>query len=104
MIGVAIYDILKNDTDVSALVGTKIYPIQAKENISAPYITYQEISNIPSPSKGSVSLLDQIRLQISCFAKKHEDCFILAKNSWILAGEAICKKNKKVIVDKRFSS
>ncbi len=79
MIGVAIYDILKNDSAVSALVGTKIYPMQVKEGDSAPYITYQEISNVPSPTKQTVSLLDQIRVQISSFAEKHEDCFSLAK-------------------------
>ena len=79
MIGVAIYNILKNDTDVSALVGTKIYPIQVKEGDSVPYITYQVISNIPSGTKKTSSLLDYYRVQISSFATKHEDAEVLAK-------------------------
>lgn len=79
MIGVAIYDILYGDTDVEALVGTKIYPMKVKESDSVPYITYQEISNTPSPSKDSVSLLDRLRIQVSSFATKHEDAFSLAK-------------------------
>jgi len=79
MVGVGIYSILSGNTDVAALVSTKIYPIQVKEGDSVPYITYQEISNVPSPSKDSVSLVDQIRVQVSSFATKHEDCFSLAK-------------------------
>ena len=79
MVGVAIYDILKNDTDVAALVGTKIYPIQASETATVPYITYQEISNVPASSKDSVSLLDQLRIQVSSFADTQDNVFSLAK-------------------------
>jgi len=79
MVGVAIYDILKNDTDVAALVGTKIYPMQTKESDSVPYITYQVISNVPSNTKQTASLIDRYRVQVSCFDTRHDKALLLAK-------------------------
>ena len=79
MVGVAIYSILKNDSAVAALVGVKIYPMQTKEGDSAPYITYQTISNVPSNTKQTASLLDRYRVQVSCFSKVYEDAIFLAK-------------------------
>ena len=79
MIGVAIYSILSNDTDVKALVTAKIYPMQVKEDDSAPYITYQAISNVPSPTKQTASKLDWYRVQVSCFATRYENAVLLAK-------------------------
>ncbi len=81
MVGVAIYDILKNDSAVSALVGTKIYPMQAKESDSAPYITYQVISDVPANTKQTAALIDHYRIQISSFATRYDRAELLAKKA-----------------------
>ena len=67
MIGKVIYNILSNDADVIAIVGTKIYPMMAGQEQDLPFITYDVLSDIPSQSKTGASLLDQYRVQVSAF-------------------------------------
>jgi len=63
------YYILSSDSGVSAIVGTKIYPEVAPIGTVAPYIVYQEISNVPTQSKTAVSQTEMTRLQVSCFTE-----------------------------------
>ena len=54
---------LVNDSAVSAIVGTRIYPELAEEGASAPYIVYSVVSNTPSDTKEGTPI-DEAQLEI----------------------------------------
>ena len=62
-VGAAIYSLLVNDSAVSAIVGTRIYPELAEEGASAPYIVYSVVSNTPSDTKDGAPV-DEAQLEI----------------------------------------
>lgn len=62
-VGAAIYILLGADSDVSAIVGTRIYPELAEEGASAPYIVYSVVSNTPSDTKDGAPI-DEAQLEI----------------------------------------
>jgi len=62
-VGAAIYSLLVNDSAVSAIVGTRIYPELAEEGASAPYIVYSVVSNTPSDTKEGTPI-DEAQLEI----------------------------------------
>ena len=62
-VGAAIYSLLVNDSAVSAIVGTRIYPELAEEGASAPYIVYSVLSNTPSDTKDGTPI-DEAQLEV----------------------------------------
>ena len=62
-VGAAIYSLLVNDSAVSAIVGTRIYPELAEEGASAPYVVYSVVSNTPSDTKDGAPV-DEAQLEI----------------------------------------
>ena len=68
MIEDVLYSLLKNDATVAGLVGDKIYPYMADENISLPYIVYEETGNEPTNTKQGISDLDTISVNVESYA------------------------------------
>ena len=62
-VGAAIYSLLVNDSAVSAIVGTRIYPELAEEGASAPYVVYSVVSNTPSDTKDGTPI-DEAQLEV----------------------------------------
>lgn len=78
-VGKVIYNILSNDVDVSALVGTRIYPNAINyDSTTMPAVVYTETDNDPTNTKSTVSQLDQINILISCFAETYSQADDLA--------------------------
>lgn len=72
-IGDVIYSLLSNDIDVSAIVGTKIYPYVAIENIKYDYIVYDDMAVEPTQCKGEQSSLDTVTVQIELYTETLAD-------------------------------
>lgn len=68
MPGRVIYGVLSNDAHVAALVGTRIYPIEAVQGASVPYVVYQTVVGIEDKVKGRDSVIKNYRMQIDGFA------------------------------------
>lgn len=62
-VGAAIYSMLKDDSAVSALVGTRIYPELAEEGAATPYVVYSVVSNTPIDTKDSAPV-DEAQLEV----------------------------------------
>lgn len=77
--GLAIYNILANDTPVSAIVGTRIFPNVAKQTTSFPFIIYDVQSENPTDYKQGVSSLDTDNVMVSCYCKTYSEASDLAK-------------------------
>tara|TARA_R110000751_G_scaffold46775_2_gene104963 strand:- start:4134 stop:4535 length:402 start_codon:yes stop_codon:yes gene_type:complete len=77
--GLAIYNILANNSPVSAIVGTRIFPNVAKQTTSFPFIIYDVQSENPTDYKQGVSSLDTDNVMVSCYCKTYSEASDLAK-------------------------
>ena len=66
-----IYSKLSGDSDVSALVATRIYPVNLPQKPTYPAIVYTRISGERAYSLGGPSDLASPRFQIDCFASTY---------------------------------
>jgi len=62
-VGLAIYNLLKNDTAVNAAVSGRITPELAREGENMPYIVYSVVSNSPSDTKDGTPI-DEAQCEI----------------------------------------
>ena len=76
-VGACINRMLLNDSDVSTLVGTRIYPERAPEGAAAPFIVYSVVSNQPSDTKNGTPI-DEAQLEVFSVAKTYADTNSLA--------------------------
>ena len=66
MVEKGIYAILAADADVSTAVGTRIYPMVARQGAALPYIVFQRISANHVDSTTGSSGLCEARIQVDC--------------------------------------
>lgn len=62
--GKAIYSILTSDSDVNAIVSTRVYPQIAAQEVAFPFVVYVLQNVDPSDTKSGVSTLDEVRYDI----------------------------------------
>lgn len=62
--GKAIYNILTADTTLAAIVGTRIYPEVAPEDVTTPFVVYSVQSVDPIRVKNSTSTLDTANFEV----------------------------------------
>jgi len=62
--GKAIYSILTSDSEVSAIVGTRVYPQIAAQEAAFPFVVYILSDIEPSDTKSGVSTLDEARYEV----------------------------------------
>lgn len=76
-VGLAIYNLLKNDTAVDGQVSGRIYPELAKEGVAMPYIVYSVVSNSPSDTKDGTPI-DEAQCEIFSVGNSYQACNNLA--------------------------
>ena len=76
-VGACINRMLLNDSDVSTVVGTRIYPERAPEGAAAPFIVYSVVSNQPSDTKNGTPI-DEAQLEVFSVASTYADTNSLA--------------------------
>lgn len=64
----AIYHVLTNDAPVNAIVSTRIYPNEAPQGATLPYIVQEITDTEPLESKDSPQY-DFVSVEISCYAQ-----------------------------------
>jgi hypothetical protein len=70
-IAAAIYDVLKNNSGVSALVSTRIYPLAIPQDATLPAIQYQKISSRGYYTHDGEAAI-RSRIQISAVAETYD--------------------------------
>ena len=97
-IGKAIYKILSQNSDVSTLVGTRIFPNVAPQTTIFPFIIYDVTGVQPNDTKDGPSTLDTNDVMISCYSETYIQASDLAQkirvamdriNDGIYGGEQI---------------
>jgi len=67
----AIYSGLKTTTGITSLTSNRIYPLVAPQGVVKPYITYQQISNVPEHAMGTDPKIRSARIQVSAWATSY---------------------------------
>ena len=78
MIEQTLVAVLKNNSAVSALVGTRIRPLTLGQDEPLPAVVYQRVSTVPVTSLDGDSGVDAVRIQVSCWAETYSGARALA--------------------------
>lgn len=71
MIEEDLYSHLSTCAGLTALVGTRVYPLMAPQKVTPPYCVYFKVSSVREYSHGGFSGLQRSRIQISCYGKTY---------------------------------
>lgn len=78
MIEQKVYDSLKNNTDITDLVGTRIYPSAIPEEADYPCMSFTTIGNRDITTlKNDMPTLNFKRLQVSIWAENYGTCKLI---------------------------
>ena len=64
MIETALYTLLDNDAGLAAIVGDRIYPVEAPEGAARPLLVYSVVSSVSEPAFGADSALKRSRFTL----------------------------------------
>lgn len=70
--------ILLADADVIDLIGSRVHPMRMPQRGSLPAVVYQRVSMTPVNSIAGDSGLDNVRLQVTCWARTYAQAVDLA--------------------------
>lgn len=73
-----IYAVLTGDAGVSALVGTRIYPLVVPQDASLPAIAYQRVSGGPTYTQDGDANLTPARFQFTCLGSSYSQAKAVA--------------------------
>ena len=77
-VGKAIFNILSNDSDVTALTSTRIFPMVARVETAFPFVIYDVTGQTPTDYKQGVSSLDTTSVMVSCYSETYSEACDLA--------------------------
>ncbi len=72
MIGKLIYGRLSTASNITAIIGTNIYPDITPQNVDYPFIVYSIIDSNPVDYKDGQSNLEEIDLQIDVYTQNYD--------------------------------
>lgn len=73
MIESDLYNHLKDNADVSALVGSRIYPLKAPQDVQTPYLVYNEINGTKDQCIEGGVFQERVRFQVDCWSTKYSE-------------------------------
>lgn len=76
-ISYALFNFLKNQSAVSTLVGTRIYPLRAPQDPTYPFITYNQSAEVRGHTMDA-KVTTNAAMQIHCWAKSYSGAVALA--------------------------
>jgi hypothetical protein len=96
MIGKAINELLTNAASVTAIIGTKFFPVNAPQQESNPFLVYGVTDTMNTNTKEE-TIMDAVQVQIHCYAKtyiiaqeiSHQVRLALEKKKGVFAGIGI---------------
>lgn len=74
----AVYSALTGNATVAGLVGSRVYPLVAPQDVALPLLVYQRISQSPVVSHSGHSNLARTRIQVMCVAVNYNGARALA--------------------------
>lgn len=91
MIQADVYEVLSEDSSIADIVSTRIYPIELPQGVKVPAIVYN-VRITPVRSLNGESGLDNVSIEITCWAKDYTTAHLLAsavRAAFVAAGIAV---------------
>ena len=63
-----VYQLLKTNVAIKALISERVYPLVAPQNVVKPYITYRIVSRYEYQCMGGQIYRGDYRMQVDCFS------------------------------------
>ena len=63
-----LYTFLQSRAGLTALVGTRIYPVMAPQGVALPYVAFDRVDTRPEQALGEAAGLATTRVQFDCYA------------------------------------
>jgi hypothetical protein len=79
MIGPSIYSLLSGDSQLTTLVGDRIYPVQATQGKKDPMIVFGITKQEGQHTKSFTSPEDWITVEVLVYSKKYDQCHDIHK-------------------------
>ena len=79
MLEEGIYSLLANDAGITALVGNRIFAVQADEAANAPLIVFFGVSTVPVTGISGQNKLTKKRMQFDCYGQVYGDAKAVEK-------------------------
>ena len=73
-VGKAIFYLLNNYSNLTDIVGTRIYPEVAEQDGASPFVVYTIISNSPSDTHSGPSQLDVAQVDVVAYSTSYAEC------------------------------
>jgi hypothetical protein len=96
-----IYTTLTNDSDVSGLVSTRVYPVIAPQDVTAPYVVYMRIVGTSVNDLGGELGITNGRFQIDAYATTYAEVKTLA--GYVKAAMKASSMKSRLLTDQDFS-
>lgn len=71
-IGKLIYAVVASDANLVGLVGTRVYPEEAPNTVTYPYITFSKVNTQPTRVKNIVSPLDMVKVTFFVYSNNYD--------------------------------
>lgn len=84
-IGKLIYAVIASDNTLVNLLGTKVYPEEAPNNVTYPYMTFTKVKTEPTRVKNLISPLDMIKITFFIYSNNYDtsnDIAIAVRNKF----------------------
>ena len=73
-----IFSLLTTSTTITTLMGNRIYPVRAPQNVASPYAVYQRISGGQQSGLSGYLTLENPRIQIDVYSTSYSQVKTLA--------------------------
>ena len=74
-----VYQLLKTNTAIKALINERVYPMVAPQNVVKPYITYRVIIGLKLKCIGGQIYQGDYRMQLDCFSLTYSNVKAISK-------------------------
>lgn len=74
-----IIDLLKADAGVAQIASTRVYPLEAEQGVTSPYVVMTEIITTTEESHDDAEGLDNTLMQFACYANTTLEAINLRK-------------------------
>ena len=74
-----VYQLLKSNVAIKALINERVYPLVAPQNVAKPYITYQVVTGLKLKCMGGKIYQGDYRMQLDCFSLTYSNVKAISK-------------------------
>jgi hypothetical protein len=70
-VGKVLFSLITANAAITAIVGTKVYPLLAAQGALMPYIVYKKVSNVFNDTKSGQGDINQYRMQVDVYTTSY---------------------------------